>query len=89
MICDGVNDLFNVLIKTFYEKDETKKVKYLIGLLESVELMFLCILMELGCLPVGNNLVGLRGFRQYPPLKKLRYCNTLIWPQNGMQISHF
>ena len=50
MICDGVNDLFNVLIKTFYEKDATKKVIYLIGLLESVELMFLCILMELGCL---------------------------------------
>ena len=50
MICDGVNDLFNVLIKTFYEKDETKKVIYLIGLLESVGLMLLGILMELGCL---------------------------------------
>ena len=48
MICDGVNDLFNVLIKTFYEKDEIKKVIYLIALLEGVELMFLCILMELG-----------------------------------------
>ena len=48
MICDGVNDLSNVLIKTFYEKDEIKKVIYLIALLEGVELMFLCILMELG-----------------------------------------
>ena len=48
MICDGVNDLFYVLIKTFYEKDEIKKVIYLIALLEGVELMFLCILMELG-----------------------------------------
>ena len=48
MICDGVNDLFYVLIKTFYEKDEIKKVIYLIASLEGVELMFLCILMELG-----------------------------------------
>ena len=31
----------------------------------------------------GNDLVGDRGFCQYPPVKKLRYCNTLTWPQNG------
>ena len=30
MICDGVNDLFNALIKIFLEKDETKQV-YLIS----------------------------------------------------------
>ena len=47
MICDGVNDLLNVLIKIFYlEKDETKKV-YLIALLDGVVTMFLCILKEL------------------------------------------
>lgn len=42
MICDGVNDLFNVLVKIFLEKDETKKV-YLIALFEGLEPM-LCIL---------------------------------------------
>ena len=53
MICDGVNDLLNVLIKIFYlEKDETKKV-YLIALLEGVVTMFLCILKELVCLLLG------------------------------------
>ena len=35
MICDGVNDLFNALIKIFLEKDETKQV-YLIALFEGV-----------------------------------------------------
>ena len=53
MICDGVKDLVNVLIKIFYEKDETKKVIYLIAVLEGVELMSLSILMELGCLMPG------------------------------------
>ena len=33
MICDGVNDLVNVLIKIIFEKDETKKVMYFIALL--------------------------------------------------------
>ena len=42
MICDGVNDLFNVLVKIFLEKDETKKV-YLIALFEGLEPM-MCIL---------------------------------------------
>ena len=55
MICDGVKDLVNVLIKIFFEKYETKKVIYLIALLESVEPMSLSILMdsELGCLLPG------------------------------------
>ena len=53
MICDGVNDLLNVLIKIFYlEKDETKKV-YLIALLDGVVTMFLCILKELVWLLLG------------------------------------
>ena len=47
MICDGVNDLLNVLVKiVHFEKDETKKV-YLIALLDGVVTMFLCILKEL------------------------------------------
>ena len=31
MICDGVTDLFNLMVKIFLEKDEAKKV-YLIAL---------------------------------------------------------
>ena len=53
MICDGVKDLVNVLFKIFFEKDETRKVIYLMALLEGVELIFLCILIELGCLLPG------------------------------------
>lgn len=28
MICDGVTDLWNAIIKMYYEKDETKKVLF-------------------------------------------------------------
>ena len=40
MICDGVTDLVNVLIKIYNEKDETKKA-FLIALFEGLEPMFL------------------------------------------------
>ena len=62
MICDGVNDLVNVLIKIYNEKDETKKV-YLIALCGGVRPMFLCI-MILGKFIVGDDLGRFRGFSQ-------------------------
>ena len=78
MICDGVTDLVNALSNTSYEKDETKKVIYLIALLDGVEPRFLCILM-LRMFTAEADLGGFSGFFQYPPLKKSRYCNTLTW----------
>ena len=69
MICDGVNDLLNVLVKiVHFEKDETKKV-YLIALLDGVETMFLCILMELVCLLLGINR-RVHGTLSISPIKK-------------------
>ena len=54
MICDGIYDLLNVVKKIYFEKNDTKKVIYLIAyFLEGVEPMFLCILMELECLLLG------------------------------------
>ena len=69
MICDGVNDLLNVLVKiVLFEKDETKKV-YLTALLDGVVTMFLCILIELVCLPLGINR-QVQGTLSISPIKK-------------------
>ena len=44
----------NVVKKIYFEKNDAKKVIYLIAyFLEGVEPMFLCILMELECLLLG------------------------------------
>ena len=64
MICDGVTDLANVLSNTFYEKDKTRQVIYLIALLEGVEPRFLSISI-LKMFTVGADLGGFRGFFQY------------------------
>lgn len=62
MICDGADDLIEVLMKILTEKDETKKV-FLITLFKGVEPGFLCILM-LRMFTVGDDLGRFRVFRQ-------------------------